>query len=83
VRPHSLAISRQPNGSGNHFRAITKHINAAGPLVKIEAVTDWGAPVHVELSHECFSALQLAKDETVFVIPRDVAVFQAKDRDHI
>ena len=37
VRPHLLEIQRQPNG-GSEFRAIIKHINSAGPLVKIEAV---------------------------------------------
>ena len=53
VRPHMLEITRQPNGA-NHFRATTRHINAAGPLVKIEAVTDWGTTVHVEMSQEQF-----------------------------
>jgi sulfate/thiosulfate transport system ATP-binding protein len=74
VRPHLLEITRQPNG-GNHFRATTTHIHSAGSLVKIDAVTDWGAPVHVEMSQERFQALGLAKNEVVFVTPRDVAVF--------
>jgi sulfate/thiosulfate transport system ATP-binding protein len=74
VRPHLLEITRQPNG-GNHFRAVTKHINAAGPLVKVEALTDWGAIVRVELSQAQFRALQLAKDEVVFITPREAAVF--------
>jgi sulfate/thiosulfate transport system ATP-binding protein len=75
VRPHLLEIARQPEGA-SHFRATTKHINAAGPLVKIEAVTEWGAPVHVEISQERFRALQLAKDEIVFISPKEAAVFQ-------
>jgi sulfate/thiosulfate transport system ATP-binding protein len=74
VRPHLLEITRQPNGV-NHFRATTKHINAAGPLVKVEALTDWGASVQVELSQEQFRALRLVKDEVVFITPREVAVF--------
>jgi ABC-type sulfate/molybdate transport systems ATPase subunit len=65
-----------PNG-GDHFRARVKHINAAGPLVKVEAVTDWGALVHVEMPQERFRSLQLSKNEAVFVIPKDVKVFQA------
>jgi sulfate transport system ATP-binding protein len=76
VRPHALEISRQPNDAGDHFRATIKHLNAAGPLVKIEAVTEWGAPIHVEMSQERFRDLHLVKDEAVFIIPRDVAVFQ-------
>jgi sulfate transport system ATP-binding protein len=74
VRPHLLDIDRQPNG-GSHFRARIKHINAAGPLVKVEAVAEWGDPVHIEMSQEKFSDLQLIKDESVFVIPKDVKVF--------
>jgi sulfate transport system ATP-binding protein len=75
VRPHLLEIARQPSGP-TYFRATTKHINSAGPLVKVEAVTEWGAPVHVELSQERFRTLQLVKDEVVFIIPKDIAVFE-------
>jgi sulfate/thiosulfate transport system ATP-binding protein len=74
VRPHALEIARHPNG-GDHFRARTKHINAAGPVVKVEAITEWGAVVHVELSQERFRELELRKDEEVFITPRDLAVF--------
>ena len=76
VRPHLLDIDRVANG-GDHFGARIKHINAAGPLVKVEAVTEWGALVHVEMSQERFRYLQLLKNEAVFVIPKDVQVFQA------
>lgn len=74
VRPHALEITRHPNGA-NQFRATTKHINAAGPLVKVEAVTEWGAAVHVEMPQERFRALALLKGEEVFITPRDLAVF--------
>ena len=76
VRPHLLDIDRVPNG-GDHFGARITHINAAGPLVKVEAVTEWGALVHVEMPQERFRSLQLSKNEAVFVIPKDVKVFQA------
>jgi len=75
VRPHLLEIDRQPNG-GSHFRARIKHINSAGPLVKVEAVAEWGDPVHIEMSQERFKSLQLTKDEAVFIIPKDVKIFQ-------
>ena len=74
VRPHALEITRHPNGA-NQFRATTKHINAAGPLVKVEAITEWGAAVHVEMPQERFRALALHKGEEVFITPRDLAVF--------
>jgi sulfate transport system ATP-binding protein len=75
VRPHLLDIDRVPNG-GDHFKAKIKHINSAGPLVKVEAITEWGALVHVEMSQERFRNLHLLKDEAIFVIPKDVKVFQ-------
>jgi sulfate transport system ATP-binding protein len=81
VRPHLLEIDRQPNG-GSHFRARIKHINAAGPLVKVEAVAEWGDPVHIEMSQEKFRHLQLLKDEAVFVIPKDVKIFEKSDVVH-
>ncbi len=78
VRPHSLEIDRHPNG-GSHFRARIKHINSAGPLVKVEVVAEWGDAVHIEMSQERFKTLQLTKDEAVFVIPKDVKVFQKQE----
>src|SRR5712691_10204577 len=75
VRPHLLEVDRQPNG-GSHFRARIKHINSAGPLVKVEVTAEWGDPVHIEMSQERFKSLQLTKDEAVFIIPKDVKIFQ-------
>jgi sulfate transport system ATP-binding protein len=75
VRPHLLDIAREPSGQ-NSFRATIKHINAAGPLVKVDAVTDWGAPVAVETTQERFRALSLVKGDQVYILPRDVAVFK-------
>jgi sulfate transport system ATP-binding protein len=74
VRPHALEIYRNPNG-GSHFRASIKHINSAGPLVKVEAITEWGALVHVEMPQERFRDLGLMKGEPVFIIPKEVKVF--------
>src|SRR4029077_3688050 len=77
VRPHLLEIQRHPNG-GSNFRAVIKHINSAGPLVKIQALSEWGAPVLVELSQERFRELQLLKEETVFIIPKERKIFHKK-----
>jgi sulfate/thiosulfate transport system ATP-binding protein len=74
VRPHLLEIAREAAGV-NSFRATIRHINAAGPLVKVDAVTEWGAPVSVETTQERFRELQLVKGDEVYVNPRDVAVF--------
>lgn len=80
VRPHALQISRRAPAAGTHFRATMRHINAAGPVVKLEAVTDWGAPVRVEMSQERFRHLSLIKGEEVFLAPTELAVFRSGER---
>ena len=79
VRPHLLEIEHQRNG-GDNFRAKVTHINAAGPLVKVDVLTDWGAPVHVEISHERYSSLGLQREDEVFVRPRERKVFVEPQR---
>ena len=74
VRPHSLEIEQHRNG-GDNFHAKVTHINAAGPVVKVDLVTDWGAPVHVEISHGRYSSLGLKTEDEVFVRPRERKVF--------
>ena len=74
IRPHALDLTRHPNGA-NTIRAVTKHIHAAGPVVKVEAITEWGAPVHVEIAQERLRELALQKGDEIFITPRDVAVF--------
>jgi sulfate transport system ATP-binding protein len=74
VRPHLLEIELQPNG-GSHFRAKVEHINAAGSVVRVDLVTDWGDPVHVELGHDRYRMLGLKRNDRVFVIPKERRVF--------
>jgi len=79
VRPHSLEIGRQPSGA-NYFRATIKHISSAGPVVKVDASTGWGAPVHVEMSQARFRELELRTGEEIFITPNDLAVFADEQR---
>jgi sulfate transport system ATP-binding protein len=74
VRPYHLDIEMQANGKPG-FRACILRINAAGPQVKVDLATDSGEPVHVELTHERFRALNIFAGKEVFVIPREVNVF--------
>ena len=74
VRPHLLDIDLRPS-TEHHLKAVIKHINTAGPLVKIEALTASGDSVHVELSQERYQELQLQKDHEVFLAPKEFKVF--------
>jgi hypothetical protein len=40
-----------------------------------DLMTDWGDPVHVELSHDRYRMLGLKRDDSVFVIPKERRVF--------
>jgi len=74
VRPHLLDIALTPNGRTS-FAATVKHINAAGPKVKVELESQWGDPVHVELEHERFRELHLEREARVYLKPRENRVF--------
>jgi sulfate transport system ATP-binding protein len=74
VRPHLLDIHLTPNG-GSSFPATVRHINSAGPTVKVELTSQWGDQVHVEIDHERFRALRLAREKQVYLSPRENKVF--------
>jgi sulfate/thiosulfate transport system ATP-binding protein len=74
ARPHLLEIEHQPTAQPQ-FRATITHLNAAGPVVKVELATQSGGMVHVELSQERYRYLQLQKGADVFVTVKDMQVF--------
>ncbi len=69
VRPHLLDIDFKPNGARS-FQAEVRHINAAGPQVKVELVTKWGEPVQVEITHERLRELALKRAAQVYLTPK-------------
>jgi sulfate/thiosulfate transport system ATP-binding protein len=74
TRPHLLEIAHQPTAQP-HFRATIIHLNAAGPVVKVELATQSGGVVHVELSQERYRQLHLQKGAEVFVSVKNMHVF--------
>ncbi len=74
ARPHLLEIDLQPRGTPL-CRATVAHINPAGPLVKVDLVTETGSAIHVEIPQERHRVLQLCKGTEVFVSAKDVTVF--------
>jgi sulfate/thiosulfate transport system ATP-binding protein len=76
IRPHQLEIGREGNGE-QQFRARVVHVNAAGPMVKVDLVAEWGDPVRVEVPQERFAALALEAGTEVFVRPKDMSIFTA------
>ena len=76
ARPHLLEIDHGP-GDRPSFRATVAHINAAGPLAKIELVTASGTAVHVEMTQERYHQLALQKGQKVYVSVKDMKLFDA------
>ena len=73
IRPHLLEIEKTSK-KVNAIRSKVNHINAAGPVVKVE-LTDGQNTFNAELTHERFRQLDLKKADTVFVSPKDPKVF--------
>jgi sulfate transport system ATP-binding protein len=74
VRPHMLDIHVAPSGRGS-FPATVKHINAAGPRVKVDLISQWGDAVRVEIDHERLQTLALKPGARVYLSPRENKVF--------
>jgi sulfate/thiosulfate transport system ATP-binding protein len=74
VRPHELDVNVEADGQ-SCFRAAVRHINAAGPQVKIELVCDSGEQVYAEMPQHRFRSLDLREGSDVFLTPREIKVF--------
>ena len=74
VRPHLLDIVLEPGGP-NCVRSKITHINPAGPFVKVELTSEWGAPLQANLSPERYRKLRLHKDMDVYAIPKEMRTF--------
>jgi sulfate transport system ATP-binding protein len=70
-----VAVDQTHNGGGPAFRAVVRHINAAGAQVRVELLSESGDALHVEISHERHRRLGLACGSAVYVTPRQIKVF--------
>jgi hypothetical protein len=74
VRPHQVDVHLDAHGPGS-FPARVEHINAAGPVVRVELASEWGGTVEAEMSQERYRALSLIRGAQVFVTMRATDVF--------
>jgi sulfate transport system ATP-binding protein len=73
ARPHEIDLARHDEGGG--FWATLRHVNRAGPVVKLELEDSEGRPVQAEAAREDFAALGPACGERLYVKPRQVRIF--------
>ncbi|UCG15409.1 MAG: sulfate ABC transporter ATP-binding protein [Phycisphaerales bacterium] len=74
VRPHNLEIDTRASGRPR-LRGRVQFINAAGPQVKIEVLTEFGEILQVETSQKRYRALGMVKGGEVYVTPKEMRVF--------
>ncbi len=75
TRPHDLDISRDPSAD-RRLAARVRHVNAAGPVVKVELVLQDGQTiVQANLGRDRFRELELKPGEEVYVVPRQLRIF--------
>ena len=74
VRPHQMEIQLTPQ-TGHAIQARVTSFNRAGPLVKVELVTQLGEALQVDLTQDRFHDLQLTRNADVYVSPRRIQVF--------
>ncbi|HLF95611.1 MAG TPA: sulfate ABC transporter ATP-binding protein [Methylococcaceae bacterium] len=74
VRPQDIDIVRQLNGTPL-IAAVVSHIQAVGPVVRLELETPEGEAIEAELTRERFRELELREGEQVYVRPRQLRLF--------
>ncbi len=75
ARPHQMEITKNP-GSEEFIPVKVIHINPAGPLVKVEMERKNGNVIQADIPRETFVSLRLKKEDSVFVRPKEVKVFE-------
>jgi hypothetical protein len=70
IRPHLLALHAE-RPAGGRFRPQVVHINPAGPLAKVELLTEWGESARAELTEDRYRAAPVTLGEDVFVSARE------------
>jgi sulfate/thiosulfate transport system ATP-binding protein len=78
VRPYDLDLHTHANG-GPSLRGKVTRVQSAGPIVKVEVMSELDQPVLVALPHERYRALSLTAGQEVFIAPREGRVFGSDD----
>jgi sulfate transport system ATP-binding protein len=79
IRPHELEI-RRAAAEEPGLKAKVLHVFPSGSVYRVRLLAvDFGVVLNVDLSQERFLQLNVQRDDTVHVIPRNVRVFSAPD----
>ena len=70
VRPHDLDLSLTDSDK-SATAAKVQRIQTAGPVVRIEVLSEAGDTIHVEMPHDRFRTASLKQNDAVFVTVRE------------
>jgi sulfate transport system ATP-binding protein len=74
VRPHNLQIDTRMTGRPC-LRGQVQFINAAGPQVRVEVLTEFGELLQVETSQQRCRTLNISRGDDVYVTAKEMRVF--------
>lgn len=74
ARPHEIDVTKTLDDK-EYIQAKVVHINPAGSLIKLELERQNGMIIQVEISREAFAAMNLERDDDVYIRPKETRVF--------
>ena len=74
VRPHNLEINTHASSKAR-LRGRVQFVNAAGPQVRVEVLTEFGEVLQVETPQQRYRELGIIKGSEVYVTPKEMRVF--------
>ncbi len=75
ARPHEMEVTKIMDGKEYIFGKV-QHINPAGSLIKLELERKNGAIIQAEISREAFAAMNLQRNDEVYIRPKETRVFE-------
>jgi sulfate/thiosulfate transport system ATP-binding protein len=77
ARPHEIYVTKNP-GQGQYLKGKISYVNAAGSLVKLELERKGNQTIEAEITRAAYNTLNLAKDDMVYLKPREFKVFEVE-----
>ncbi len=74
IRPHLFEVEKTASGNQS-FKGTIKYLNPAGPIVKIEMISEWGDLINVEIPIGQYYELEIKKGDVVYVRPKEMKFF--------
>jgi ABC-type sulfate/molybdate transport systems ATPase subunit len=75
ARPHEVGVARAATGAG--LWAVLRDVTTTGSVARLVFADEEDRTVRVELGREAFAALAPSVGERLYLIPRQIRVFES------